>query len=425
MPHAPVSPSTRPAVRRLALARLISLAGTDASAVAVSFALYAQTGSVGWLSASLLVMFGLGAVAAPLGGSLADRADRLTLMLAADAVAVGVFGVMAVLHTPMAMLALCGIATLAGNVHGPASAAAIPAVAGPDNLAWANGLLATGGNVGKTIGRLGGGVLVAALGAGAVFALDALSFALSALLVWSVREPLAEGLRAARAAATAARDSASATARDSATATAASATARREGWRTLLADPTLRSVIASSCVATLMTSFTMTAEAPLAATFHAGAAGLGALAASWSLGMVGGSWLAGRVLREDNEALGLFGGRLLMGLGIASVALAPVFWPALLAYVVGGFAGGFLLVAATSMVQRAASDATRGRALAAAEGAKTAAFGLGVLLAGTVVGHLGPQATYALVGVGVLASSLPVARLALAGRGPAPATAVA
>lgn len=405
MHHATATRGARPAVRRLALARLISLAGTDASAVAVSFTLYAQTGSVGWLSASLLVMFGLGAVAAPLGGSLADRHDRLKLMLGADAVAVGVFGAMAVLHTPAALLALCGIATLAGNVHGPASAAAIPAVAGPADLAWANGLLATGGNVGKTIGRLGGGVLVAALGAGAVFALDALSFAVSALLVWSVRAELARGLRAAASSASRAPG------------------AGREGWRTLLADRTLRSVIASSCVATLMTSFTMTAEAPLAAAFDAGAAGLGALAAAWSLGMVGGSWLAGRVLREDNEALGLFGGRLLMGAGIASVALTPVFWPALLSYVAGGLAGGFLLVAATSMIQRSASDATRGRALAAAEGAKTAAFGVGVLLAGTVVGHLGPQATYALVGVGVLGSALPVARLALAGRAPEPALA--
>src|SRR4051812_16764086 len=142
----------RRAVRRLALARLISLAGTDASAVAVSFGLYAQTGSVGWLSASLLIMFGLGAVAAPLGGSLADRFARLALMLGADAVAVVVFATMALVHAPVAMLALCAVATLAGNVHGPASAAAIPAVAGPDDLSWANGLLATGGNVGKTIG---------------------------------------------------------------------------------------------------------------------------------------------------------------------------------------------------------------------------------------------------------------------------------
>jgi MFS family permease len=44
--------------------------------VAVSFGLYAQTGSVRWLTASLLVMFGLGSLFAPLGGVLADRYDR-------------------------------------------------------------------------------------------------------------------------------------------------------------------------------------------------------------------------------------------------------------------------------------------------------------------------------------------------------------
>jgi MFS family permease len=405
------SPGARRAVRRLALARLVSLAGTDASAIAVSFGLYAQTHSVGWLSASLLVMFGLGAVASPLGGALADRHDRLKLMLGADVAAVAIFLAMAAVHAPAAMLALCALATLAGNVHGPAAAAAIPAVAGEHHLAWANGLLATGGNIGKTAGRLGGGLLVAALGVGAVFVLDALTFAASAALVWSVRDEVAEPLRRAAA--------------------AAAATARvrggREGWSALLGDPTLRLVIGSSCIATLMTSFTMTAEAPLAAAFGAGAAGLGALAASWSFGMIGGSWLAGRLLDAEREPLGLLGGRLLMGVGIASVAATPVFWPALLSYVVGGTAGGFLLVASTSMIQRAASEATRGRALAAAEGAKTAAFGLGVLAAGTVVGHLGPQATYALVGAGVLVSAAPVARLvalrARAGAGTAGAAA--
>jgi MFS family permease len=127
--------------------------------------------------------------------------------------------------------------------------------------------------------------------------------------------------------------------------------------------------------------------------------------------MVGGSALAARVLHRDNEPAGLLGGRVLMGLGILSVAATPVFWPALLSYVIGGAAGGFLLVASTSMIQRAASEATRGRALAAAEGAQTAAFGIGVVAAGVVVGRIGPHATYALVGFGVLASAVPLARL--------------
>jgi hypothetical protein len=65
------------------------------------------------------------------------------------------------------------------------------------------------------------------------------------------------------------------------------------------------------------------------------------------------------------------------------------------------------------MIQRAASEETRGRALASAEGAKTAAFGIGVLTAGLVVGQIGPHVTYALVGVGVLLSAVPLARLVM------------
>jgi MFS family permease len=395
------APAARRAVRRLAFARLISLAGTDASAIAVSFGLFAQTGSVRWLSASLLVMFGLGALVAPVAGMLADRFDRLRLMLGADLVAVGVFAAMAFAHRPVALLSLCVVATVAGSIHGPAAAAAIPSVAGEEHLSWANGLLAVGGNIGKTAGRLAGGVLVAALGVGAVFAIDALTFAVSAALTWSVRGAVAPALRMA---ADAARDE-------------EPVRGGRAGWAALAADPVLRLVIGSSCLATLMTSFTMTAEAPLATAFSAGPAGLGALAASWSLGMVAGSALAARLLDADNEPAGLFGGRLLMGAGIASVALAPVFWPTLLSYVVGGLAGGFLLVAAQSLIQRSASESTRGRALAAAEGAKTAAFGVGVLAAGSVVELLGPQVTYAFVGAGVLLSALPLARLVVP-RGP-------
>jgi MFS family permease len=401
----------RRAVRRLSFAALISLAGTDASAVAVSFGLYVHTGSVKWLSASLLVMFGLGSIAAPIGGALADRYDRFRLMLGADLAAVLIFATMAFVHAPAALLGLCVLATLAGNVHGPASAAVIPAVAGEEHLSWANGLLATGGNIGKTAGRLGGGLLVAAIGVGPVFALDALSFVASAALTWSVRDTIAAPLRAA--------------------ASRRGPSAGREGWRTLAANPALRLVIGSSCIATLMTSFTMTAEAPLATAFGAGSAGLGALAASWSLGMVGGSALAGRILHADNEPLGLLSGRLLMGAGIAAVALTPVFWPALLCYVVGGAAGGFLLVASSSIIQRAATEETRGRALAAAEAAKTAAFGIGVVTAGVVVGVVGPHVTYAFVGAGVLLSTLPLARLVAlraaerADRGPVPVGAAA
>jgi MFS family permease len=69
----------------------------------------------------------------------------------------------------------------------PASGAAIAFMAGERHLAWANGVIATGANLGKMAGRVAGGVLISAFGAAAVFVLDAITFLVSAVLTRSVR----------------------------------------------------------------------------------------------------------------------------------------------------------------------------------------------------------------------------------------------
>jgi MFS family permease len=134
--------------------------------------------------------------------------------------------------------------------------------------------------------------------------------------------------------------------------------------------------------------------------------GLGALASAWALGMVAGSWYSGRALNAANEATGLFVGRVVMACALACVGLSPIFWPTLVCYAVGGAAGGFLLVAAQSLLQRHTDDEARGRFSAAADALRTAAFGVGVLAAGFGVGVVGPRATYVLVGIGVMLSSI-------------------
>lgn len=382
--------SSRSSVRRLAAASLVSLAGSDAAGVALSFALYLRTGSGVWLAAGLLVSLGLSSVLGPLGGVLADRHDRRALMLAGDLVAGVCFAVLVVVDAPAVMLGLTAVATAAGCLAAPAAAAALPVIAGDRDLEWANGVLAIGANVGKTAGRLGAGVLVAACGAPMVFGVNALSFLASAGLVLSVRGPFQAARPVARASGPAL------------------------PWRQIAAHPTFRLVTASGCVATFMTAFTMVAELPLVVLHGAGAVGLGALAASWSLGMIAGSWWAGRTLTPANAAQALAGGRVLMGLGIGAVAFSPIFWPTLACYLVGGAAGGFLLVAASSLLQRAAADELRGRTLALADAAKTAAFGVGTVLAGLLVQPIGPQTVYAVVGLGVVVSALPAWRLSRA-----------
>lgn len=101
-------------------------------------------------------------------------------MVGADLVSAASFATLLLWHTPWAMLSVSAVATAAGLVFAPAANAAIPNLAGEDGLARANALIATGGNVGKALGRLGAGALVGLLGLTFVFALNAVSFLASA-----------------------------------------------------------------------------------------------------------------------------------------------------------------------------------------------------------------------------------------------------
>jgi MFS family permease len=183
------------------------------------------------------------------------------------------------------------------------------------------------------------------------------------------------------------------------------------GLRFLLAHPTLKMVAASACISTFATAFTMTAEVPLVFELRVGAIGLGALTACWGLGMVLGSAYAGRVLHSGNEATGVLAGRLAMAAGIGLVALAPSLGQMLACYLLGGLGGGFMGVAAQSLILRGAPDSMRARTLAAMEGCRNVAFGIGVVGAGVLVGVAGARPVYALVGLVLTLGTLPVAVL--------------
>ena len=294
-------------------------------------------------------------------------------------------------------------------------------IPGERDLARANGLIATGGNVGRTAGRLAGGGLVAALGTGAVFALDAMTFLASAALIASVRRPFAAP---GRSAAVAAGETAGPAA-GAAVAPDGGAAPRGLGLRDLWAHPVLRLLATSACISTFVTSVSMTAEVPLAVSLGAGPVGLGALTAAWGLGMTLGSWDAGRALHAGNEATGVLAGRAMMAVGIGLVAALPVLPAAAACYALGGAGGGFMAVAAQSLIIRRTADEMRARVLAAIDGCRNLAFGAGVLIAGAGVELLGPRPAYALVGIGVLVGCAPIAALVRRLGGPPPLRAAA
>src|SRR5947209_1283979 len=90
----------RHAVFRLAAARAISLAGSEAAYLALVALVYHKTGSAYWVSAAVLAMVGAATLAGPFAGALGDRYDRRLVMIASDVTAAGAFLGIALVHEP-------------------------------------------------------------------------------------------------------------------------------------------------------------------------------------------------------------------------------------------------------------------------------------------------------------------------------------
>ena len=183
-----LTPLRIPAFRRLWAADVISLLGDWAGRLALTVIVLERTGSPAWAAGvtavSLAGYVGIGQVLA----TLADRRGRIAVMLGADLVRAGLFGLM-LLDVPVgAMLALAFLAGLAAPPFEAARSAAIPdVVTGPE---YGDALALAGISVQASIvvgNALGGGLLVL-VGAKAALAINALTFLVSALLVLGLRD---------------------------------------------------------------------------------------------------------------------------------------------------------------------------------------------------------------------------------------------
>ena len=180
--------------RRLALGRLISLSGGSAAYIALVAALYRETGSAVWVSGALFSGVIGSVISAPGAGWVGDRFDRRRVLIGADLAAGVVSAVMALTGQPAALVVLLGLSAVAQSPFEPASAAALPNLVPPADVPRANALVAATGSAGFLLGPLLGGAVLG-LGAtpAALFAVDAVTFGVSAVLVVSIRRPFGRG----------------------------------------------------------------------------------------------------------------------------------------------------------------------------------------------------------------------------------------
>jgi MFS family permease len=384
------SSQARTAVRRLTVSRVISLTGGAAAYLALNFYIFQRTGSATWLAATLFLTFGAEGLAGPFAGAIGDRFDRKKVMIASDLLAAVVFLAMALTKEPGLLLALGFCSALAEAPFYAASTAALPNLVGEDKLSWANGMVSLGRNAGVLIGPVLGGVLVSSIGAGAVFALNAVSFVVSAAIVVTVhgrfkgdaREEDGEfrGLRA--------------------------------GFRFVWRDRVLRILAFAWLAIVLGLGMTMVADVPLVGLFGAGSFGYGLLIAFWGGGSIAGS-LLGRYLNARTEPVALVAGSALVAVTCVAVGLSPWFVLVLGAVLAMGVGDGLTLVAEQGLIQRRTPDAVRSRVSGAMETVIHGGLALSYLFAGPAVGALGPRAVYVVGGAAALAGTavaLPVVR---------------
>jgi MFS family permease len=388
---------TRSPVRRLALARLISLTGGAAAYLALNYAIYEKTGSAAWVAAALILTFGAIGLASPFAGALGDRFDRRKVMIASDLLGAAAFFAMAVVEDPGLLIGLAFLGALAEAPFLAASTAAIPNLVGEEDISYANGLVALGRNAGIVLGPMIGGLVVASVGAGAVFAVNAGSFVVSAGLVASVRGRFSgdrddseehRGLRA--------------------------------GFRFLFGDRVLRTMALTWLGIVLALGMTMVADVPLAELFDVGSFGYGLLIACWGGGSIVGA-LLGRYLNARTEALAFVGGTGVVAVTCLGVGVSPWFALVLVIILVMGVGDGLTLVAQQGIMQRRTPDAVRSRVSGAFDAVIHTGLVPSYALAGPAVAALGARGVYVVGGVAAILAlfiALPIVR---EGRRPAPA----
>jgi MFS family permease len=332
-----------------------------------------RTGSGVAVAAFFVALFGPIVVLGGVAGLLVDRFDNARLLALASAGQALAALALAFAGPLEAILPLVALLGTGAALAAPAEFALIPAAAGEERVAAANGHVETARYAGMTAGPLIGGLLAGAGLARVALLVNALSFlavVAVALTLQVRRDPRRAGAAAVEG--------------DSGRA--------RDGIAFIARDRRLALTLAAAVGALVFFSISMTAELFFVKdVLHAGDAGYGLLLSGWTLGMVAGAVALARRIPSRLLAPAALAAVAAQGAGIAGAALGDVLAVAFAGFAVGGVAHGVKNVVLRTLIHERVPEALRGRAFAAYNAARNAAE-LGALAAGGVlVGAIGAR----------------------------------
>jgi len=174
--------------------QLVSITGTTLTAFGLQFFIYTETGSVTRVALVALAYALPAVVLAPIAGSIADRADRRTVMMLADVAAgAATASLLWALSSDSLPFGFILFATAVGSsanaFQDPAWLASIPVLVPRAQLGRANGMVQLNQGVAIVVAPVIAGALLAAGGLRAVLLVDLLTFGVGVITLASVRFP--------------------------------------------------------------------------------------------------------------------------------------------------------------------------------------------------------------------------------------------
>jgi len=390
----------RPAYRRLWLARAVSQVGDVAQFTALALLLVALTGSGLGVSGAVLAEIAPVLLLAPLAGSLVDRLPRVKVMVTADLVRVLLAGTLALWHDSVPIAYVVAFGLSAGQVFfSPAAQSLLPSVVADDELVAANSSIWTAAVTAQILVAPVAVLLAVKVGFAAAFAVNAISFALSAAVLRGLREPE----------------------RTQPVQVVSPFVHARGGLGALAALPLLKPLAVGQFLAALSAGATSALLVVLAQDRLGGGESYGLLLAAIGAGAALGPLLLLRRITDPRRPLFVFGPyavRGLVDLVLAVVTTVPLAAGALLFYGLSTSTGS---VTFSSLIQSRVPEDLRGRAFAGFDMLWQAGRLLSLVSGGLLADTVGIRAVYLLGGLLMLAAAAVgslAARTATAGERP-------
>jgi MFS family permease len=376
---------------RLWAGQTISRIGDSLYEIALAWWVLQKTGSAEAMGAVLIFAFTPMLFFLLLGGVAVDRWPRVRVMMASDLLRGAIVcGVAALAYADRLAVGHIYIASLIfGFVDAffqPASTAIVPDLVPVGDLTSANSLTSVGVQAGRILGPSLGAAIISLGGTSLAFAINGVSFFVSAALLWPLlRQKLAPIRREAAARSSVLRD-------------------LREGLATVVQTPWLWLTITFFAFTnvTLSGPFSVSLPFLVEQEWHAGVETLGLLYAVFPIGYILGGVYFGRKDRIRHRGRVAYIASMVAGLGLMAIGLRLPFALILIAALVNGAALEAFSVIWTSTLQELVPRDRLGRVSSIDQLGSFALLPIGFGIAGWATQHFG-AATVVAAGGGITA----------------------